>query len=299
MPASQRPLPVVEKVLVEPVTVAAFAREWDFTVLASELLREVASYVSVASCVLGSEPAWTRDQAAVGGNMVRLSKLLSALLDQTVQKKMETSTILNRLAFETIVNVRYLLANFSPELVDSFVRHSLKHERKLRDVIQANIQERGGEILPIEQRMLNSIERAAQVAGVTLDSVDLKDRAPWGGKDLRQRATTVGLEQPYRAVFGGTSHNVHGSWHDLYQFHLETNDVGAFTPNIDWGRPRPQPLFALGHLSLTAVAEFLIFIGGEATFDQLRPQLRDLAARITSVDEAHECYLSRKTWPAI
>ena len=299
MNASQVPLPAIERVTVDPAVVSAFTCEWDFMVLASELLREATSYVSVAACVLGSAPAWTRDQAAIGGNMVRLSKVLSAFLDQTVQKKMETSTILSRLAFETIVNVRYLIANFSPELVNSFVRHSLKHERRLHDIIQANIKERGGEALHIEQRMLSSIDRAARIAGVTLDSVDLRDRAPWGGKDLRQKAAAVGLQQPYLAVFGGMSHNVHGSWHDLYQFHLETDESGAFTPNIDWGRPRPQPLFALGHLALSAVAEFLIFIGGEAAFDQLRPQLRDLGARITSIDEAHESYLSGKTWPAI
>jgi hypothetical protein len=100
-------------------------------------------------------------------------------------------------------------------------------------------------------------------------------------------------------MFGGMSHNVHGSWQDLYKFHLETDEAGAFTPNLDWERPRPQPLFALGHLALTAVAEYLIFIGGEAGFNHQRPQLRDLAARITFVDEAHESYLSNKTWPAI
>ena len=192
-------------------------------VLASELLREVASYVCVAACTLGQAPTWARDQAAVGGNMVRLYKLLSAFLDQTVQKRFETSTIISRLAFETIVNAQYLMANFSPELVDSFIGHSLRHERTLRDRIQANIQGRGGQVLPIEQRMLNSIDRAGRIAGVTLDSVDLKNRAPWGGKDLRQKAEAVGLEVAYLAVFGGMSHNVHGSWHDLYQFHLETD----------------------------------------------------------------------------
>jgi hypothetical protein len=298
-PTSKRPYPVIERVTVDPVAIAAFTREWDFMVLASELLREVTSYVSVTACALGSAPAWTRDQAAVGGNMVRLSKLLSAFLDQVVQKRYETSTILSRLTFETIVSARYLIASFSPELVNSFVRHSLRHERRLQDTIQANIQERGGAILPIEQRMLSSIDRAARIAGVALDSVDLKDRAPWGGKDLRQKAAAVGLEQAYLAVFGGMSHNVHGSWHDLYQFHLETDEAGAFTPKLDWGRPRPQPLFALGHLALYAAADFLMFIGGEAATDQLREQLRDLGARISSVDQAHESYLSGKIWPVI
>ena len=39
--------------------------------------------------------------------------------------------------------------------------------------------------------------------------------------------------------------------------------------------------------------------GGDAAMDHLREQLRDLGARIESVDEAHETYLSGKTWPAI
>jgi hypothetical protein len=299
MTATKGPFPAIERVTVDPVSIAAFSREWDFMILASELLREVASYVTVAACTLGPAPAWTRDQAAVGGNMVRLFKLLSAFLDQTVQKKMETSTILSRLTFETIVNVRYLIANFSPEMIDTFVRHSLRHERRLRDRIEANIKERGGVVRQIEERMLKSIDRAARIAGVALDSVDLKDRAPWGGKDLRQKAAVVGLEEAYLAVFGGMSHNVHGLWHDLYHFHLETDENGAFTPNLDWGRPRPQPLFALGHLAITAVSDFVIFIGGETTFDHLREQLRDLGERITSVDEAHESYLSGKAWPAI
>ncbi|WP_316203352.1 DUF5677 domain-containing protein [Bradyrhizobium sp. SZCCHNS3051] len=299
MTAQRTEFPVVERVNVDPAAVAAFSREWDFMILASELLREVTSYVSVAACTLGEAPTWTRDQAAVGGNLVRLTKLLSAYLDQIVQKRFETSMILSRLAFETIVNARYLIANFSPELVNMFVRHSLRHERRLRDTIQANIAERGGEVLHIEQRMLNSIDRAARTAGITLDSVDLRDRTPWGGKDLRRKAEAVGFGEAYLAVFGGMSHNVHGSWHDLYQFHLDVDDAGGFTPKLEWCRPRPQPLFALGHLSLYAVTDFLTFIGGETAIDQFRGQLRDLDERIEYVDKAHESYLSRKTWPAI
>ena len=249
MTASREPFPVIDRVGVDPVAVASYTRDWDFMTLASELLREVTSYVCVAACTLGSAPAWSRDQAAVGGNMVRLSKLLWAFLDQTVQKHNETCTILSRLAFESIVNARYLIANFSPDLISSFVRQSLRHERRLQDRIQANIQERGGDVLHIEQRMLHSIGRAVRIAGVALDSVDLKNRAPWGGKDLRQKAEAIGLNEAYLAVFGGMSHNVHGSWHDLYQFHVETDENGAFKPNLEWGRPRPQPLFALGHLA--------------------------------------------------
>jgi hypothetical protein len=123
-------------------------------------------------------------------------------------------------------------------------------------------------------------------------------RTPWGGNGLRQKAEAVGLDEAYLAVFGGMSHNVR-SWHDLHRVHLETDENGAFTPNLEWGRPRPQPLFALGHLALGAVADFLAFIGGEEAIGQMREKLRDLDVRINVVDQAHEAYLSGETWPAI
>ena len=116
--------------------------------------------------------------------MVRLYKLASGLLDQTMQKRAETTVIFARLVFETCVNVRYLVAHFSPELVDSYVRHSLRHERKVLDTIQQSVASRGGTYLPIEDRMLRSLARAERLAGVALSSVDLTDRAPWGGKNL-------------------------------------------------------------------------------------------------------------------
>jgi hypothetical protein len=299
MSATESSFPAIEEVAVDPAKVAGYTREWDFMVLASELLREVASYVCVAACTLGPAPTWTRDQAAVGGNMVRLFKLLSAFLDQTVQRRYETSSILSRLAFESIVNARYLIANFSPELVDSYIRHSLKHERRLLNRIQANAAQRGGELLSIEERMIKSINRAARIAGVSLDGIDPNDRSNWGNKNLREKTKAVGLEGAYEAIFGGMSHNVHGSWHDLYQFHLETDEDGAFTPNLEWGRPRPQPLFALGLLSVEAIYHFFGFIGGDATLGQVRERLEGLTGRLLAADRGHEAYLTRKRWPEI
>ncbi|KGW22140.1 DUF5677 domain-containing protein [Burkholderia pseudomallei] len=295
----ENPFPPIERIEVDPATIGGYTRESQFVELAFNLLREVASYVCIAACTLGPAPAWNRDQAAIGGNMVRLFKLLSAFLDQTVQDRPETSSIISRLAFETIVNVRYMVANFSPTLIDSYVRHSLRHERRLWDMVNANIAGRGGEVLPIEQRMLNSLDRAARVAGIALDSIDLKDKAPWGRKDLRQKAVEIGLDGAYEAVFGGMSHNVHGSWQDVYQFHLETDGDGLFRPKLEWGRLRPQALFALGVIALGAVHDFIRFIGGEGAVQLVRAALEDLTGRLRIADEAHEAYLAGKQWPEI
>ena len=114
----------------------------------------------IAACILGPDGTWSRDQAAIGGNMVRLHKLFSNLLDQTVQRRRETSFISARLVFETIVTVQFLIQEFSPELIESYVSHSLAHEKRLLNDINDNIKARDGLVLPIEDRMMKSIERA-------------------------------------------------------------------------------------------------------------------------------------------
>lgn len=293
MTVSRSPFPDVERVNIDPSVLAGFTREWEFTALSVDLGREVASFTCVAASTMGETSAWSRDRAAVGGNVVRLFKLLSSLLDQTCQKRRETTVIAGRLAFETLVNIRFLIANFSPELVESYIRHSLRHERELWDEIQANIAQRGGEVLPIEMRMLASLERTTEKTGITLDSINLRDKAPWGGKHLRHKAEAIGLGDAYQGVFGGMSHNVHGAWQDLNDYHLEANDEGGFTPKLEWRRPRPQLLLVLGVLVVEALPEVFRFLGGEEAFNQLRDRLADLHQRLVAVDQAHEAYLTR------
>jgi hypothetical protein len=264
-------------------------------VLATELLREVASYICIAACTLGENPKWTRDQAAVGGNMVRLYKLLWTFLDQTCQKHGETSLIISRLIFETLVNVRYLMANHTPALVDSYIKYSLRHERKLLNEIEKNISDRQDEIQPIEERMIGSIQRTAQIAAIDLNSIDLKDKRPWGNKNLFEKSKSIGLDQVYEAFFGGQSHFIHGAWQDLHSFHLKADSEGGFTPRIEWARPRPQVTLSLGLIVLDAAIEFIRFIGGISASDHLNEKIIDLRKRIIEVDDAHEVYLQKKT----
>jgi Family of unknown function (DUF5677) len=295
--------PEVERAEIDPATMATFQHESPFVGLAFNLLAEAAQYVCVAACIMGERPTWDRDRAVIGGNMVRLYKLASGLLDQTMQDRAETGVIFARLIFETCVNVRYLVANFSRELLDSYVRHSLRHDRKLLNEIQENIASRGGTLLPIEDRMLRSLARAERLAGIALNSVDLKDRAPWGGKHLHDKAKAVGLEYIYLAAFAGLSHDVHGSWHNIYQYQLETDDAedapSEFRPSLKWTIPRPQHLFSLSTILVSTTIVAVGFLGGEAALSQLEPKLRDLQQRVAAADEAHELYLSSKKWPEI
>lgn len=176
------PFPVIDRVDVSPERIASFKSERDYVGLGLDLMIEAGSYITIAACILGSDGTWTRDQAVIGGNMVRLYKLFSAMLDQTVQHRRETSFILARLAFETIVAIRFLLQEYGPELVDSYVKHSLDHERRLLAAMEQNISARSGLTLPIEDRMRRSIDRIFRSSALTLQELPAKRERDWGGK---------------------------------------------------------------------------------------------------------------------
>ena len=80
---------------------------------------------------------------------------------------------------------------------DQFVRFSLAPERNHYGVIQKNVAKRGGEILPIERRMLKSIDRVCRISGV--DITDVKPKmGDWGG-GLRNRLIALGEGEWYAA----------------------------------------------------------------------------------------------------
>lgn len=274
---------------VRPDALNAISSEQDFVGLSVDLLVEAASIVCVAACILPPTGSWSRNQAIVGGNVVRLYKLLSALLDQTCQHRRETTFIFSRLAFENIVNIRYLIRCSSNDLFDSYVRYSLQHEVHLLSRIEKNISERGNLELPIERRMIASIQTTEQRSEISLNEVGKQKN--WGGKNLYERCREVDLDEAYIAAFGGPSHSVHGNWVDLLEYHVACDD-GTFAPNLEWHSPRPQPLFVLALLSVETVALYLEFIS-EGLWERLESRLGDLRNRILVVDRAHESFLNR------
>ena len=299
MDQTESPFPKIKKADVSDEKLADFKNEADFVGLGIDLMIEVGSYVTIAASILGPDGTWDRGQAAVGGNVVRLYKLFSAMLDQTVQQRRETSFIIARLAFETVVNTQFLIQEHSNDLVDSYFNHSLHHERRLVDKITASIVARDGVILPIDERMLSSIERLCVMSGTSINELPEGRERNWGGKNLFEKAKAVGLDEAYLAMFSGASQNVHGAWGDIYAHHLTCTDDGKFTPNLDWGRPRPQLLFSIAFLSIDVAIAFAGFIGGDNVADLLDADIDDLRQRIEKADRAHEAYLGGNTWPQI
>ncbi len=130
----------IEAVEINEDEVRGFGSEGDFVAKSVDLLIEVGSYVSVAASLYRSvDMTWNRDEAVLGGHMIRLYKLIDALLDQTCKNRRETSFAIARLVFECIVNLRYLVTNSSEELFRIYRLYSLQHELRLLKRIETNV----------------------------------------------------------------------------------------------------------------------------------------------------------------
>ena len=273
-----------------------FHSENQFMPLSLELFKEVGIITSILSCTYrldsSNQPRkFNRNEAILGGLMVRINKLQIALLDQICQKRMEIAHILFRCLSESIINLMYLLKRQNDTLFDEFIEYSLREEKRLLNYINENIRSRGYE-LPIEKRMKESIKRAFDISGFSSKQVDETKWKPWGEK-IYERAKNIGMEKEYLPIFGLPSHSVHGNWQDLITYHLHYKD-GKFLADTNWGHPRPHILFVAALFSAEINKLYL---------DELIPDcldkhkiidlLNDLIERVRIAVALHEQYLQR------
>ncbi|MEO6067776.1 MAG: DUF5677 domain-containing protein [Gemmatimonadales bacterium] len=283
---------------VDPSSVKAYAREQQHLVLATDLFRESAQWVVLLGSALhGTSTTWNREQAILGGHLVRLAKLMKAAIVSARDDTGDMLWVQIRLIAETLVNFRFLLANRAADIFTSYVHHSLQHERTLLDKISHNVAARGGGVLPIERRMRSSVERTFSNSQVELSSLPTKRIRDWGGGNVFERARALGLEEAYVGIFGGPSRNVHGNWQDLLQHHLVVVEPGQFTPRFEDARVRPHPYFGLGKLTVEGLLDYVTYLGVREA-PELHHRLKDLLGRLIAADELHEEYLQARSGTA-
>jgi len=286
-------IPKIERVEFSAAALEAFTSEDEFNELAVKLGVEFGSWVCVSASLLpGAERGWNRHESVLAGHLVRFYKLVSGILDQTCQHRREMAFIFGRLAFECVTNIQYLVKTNSPEVYDSYIAYSLRHEKRLQAKILENIKLRGGEILPIEQRMLSSIAASFETSGLASEQITKQMMERWKNVDLYQRAKQVGLDEAYLGMFAGPSHSVHGNWQDLIEYHLVSKENGFF-PQLEWRHPRPQLLGTIIILGLETLMIYLEHAFEEASH-HIDPNLEDLLERAYTFNRGHENFISAR-----
>ncbi|SFI77841.1 hypothetical protein SAMN05421638_1106 [Kaistella treverensis] len=198
----------------------------------------------------------TRDEAILGGNLIRLAKLNTSLVQNTCQNKLEICFILNRCIYENQINILYFLRNGEENNYKNYVKNSLITEKEFYKNIQENITKRDGQELPIEKRMKISIENSFEISDIEME--ELNKSSNW--KNLKKRLEKISISddvsQTYNIFYGLSSHSIHGNWQDLIQHHIIQDDDETFTLNYDWNSPRANLLEAVILFNLIVSKDF-------------------------------------------
>jgi len=258
-----------------------------------ELYKETMSVVNLVSRLFDQEAAenggWLRNQAICAGLLVRISKFMLVVTQLSAGgNRADVVAALNRSILETAINLEFLVTTQDDTYFDKFVTLGLGPERELYDSIQANIAARGGMVLPIECRMLSSINDVCRMSGVKIENVERKHKE-WAG-NVRARLLAVGKEKQYAAMMRIPSHAVHGSWVDLYKNHLSVDEnSGLFSPKSSFSEVDERLLGPIAFLVLDATAPYLLrYFSEMPETGLLLTRMAGLVNRIVVVGDAHE-----------
>lgn len=262
-----------------------------FGALVYELYKEAGGLVCISSAVYFGDTAdaikLKRNQAICAGLLVRIAKyMVSAVKLSADIEHGETVHALNRCIIESTVNLRYLLLKDDDEVYDRFVKNSLVAERELYDVIQENIEERGGEQLAIEKSMLTSIEDTCEQSGIVVEEINPRPGS-WGGS-FRDKLTALGYDWPaYTVLERIPSHAIHGDWVDLVKYHLLSKGDG-FEPNYDRLNTDGELLSPIGIFVVEAARDYLRKYFDLPDAEPLQQRLDSVQERLRRVESARQ-----------
>jgi hypothetical protein len=232
----------------------------------------------------------SKDDAVVGGNLVRLIKLNTSFLQNICENKIEICSILNRCIAETSINILYMLTDSEERVKRNYIKHSLITEKQLWETIKSNIKERKGDILNIETRMQNSIERSFDNSDFELDEVSRSSK--W--VSVKGRAELVAGELFYSVFYGIGSHAVHGNWQDILSNHLDKHEDG-FKLHLEWRRSRPQIIDGPVLFNLDVMNKFVkAELPGYSHFEILKSNYLALMTYAQILNKYHEELLTNQ-----
>jgi hypothetical protein len=137
----------------------------------------------------------------------------------------ETTAIVDRCIFESCVKVQWLCKQASEDFFERFIAEGLETELALKSQIETKIASRDGAILPIEQRMLGSIERCLRTSSLSDGQIGNSKKLP----NLASMLEFLGNERLTYVVGQKIgSHHVHGTWISLLLHYLEWGDDGNY-----------------------------------------------------------------------
>lgn len=259
---------------------------------AFELLKE-ASLLALGVSQFAPAEGHSRNSAILCALLSKGSKLTRAVLYVSQELGGERQQALVREILECAATLHYLLDEVPGDNhFDRYLQNSLVAEREFLRNVDQNVEERGGEPLPIEVRIRRSIAAAAEAGGFP-DLDALPGRQSIGFPNAEKLVAALGPNAYSTYRMGSVV--LHSQWSSLWLNHLELDDDGSFRVLDEDPAPRPQPLSLCCVLLVDLTRKYLRTAFPTASADLVAafdPQLQSLRGRIDRVRILHEQFLA-------
>lgn len=215
-----------------------FEAKRDFIPLFFDWYKFVANVTNVLSFVEPQSPDFAKiskhSYYVLSGLLHRCARLMLANTALSHEGRFgETASIVDRCLCETAVKIVWLCEADTDARVLRYMAASLNPECEFERLILDNISRRGGDRQPVEERMLASIQRHFDAAGLTREDARIAKKLP----DVATMIESSGYDRlDYIVLQRLGSHHIHGTWPSLLMHYLEASPSGefAFFPR---GRP--------------------------------------------------------------
>ncbi len=170
----------------------------------------------------------------------------------------ETTSLLDRCIFESCLKVEWLCYKRSEESFKRYLADGLKTEIELMAEIKGEIANREkGQTLNIEKRMLKSIKRHMDLAGLSEEEIKKIKKLP----DTAAMIEELGYQRlTYVVVQRIGSHHVHGTWSSLLLHYLEEKEGGKLVLKDHDCDTHPNQFVMLMFWVIKAMSAFIGFI---------------------------------------
>lgn len=168
----------------------------------------------------------------------------------------ESTSILDRCIFESCVILSWLCNSNIVDKFERYIASGLRTELELKSEIQKSIEKRGGTVLNIENRMLNSVNDCLSEAGFDDDKIKNTKGLP----DLAAMLTSIGHQRfSYTAGQRIGSHHVHGTWVGLRNHYIVLDEKSVYRTKQSTDTHINQYVY-ITYIVLEALSDFVNFV---------------------------------------
>jgi Family of unknown function (DUF5677) len=192
------------------------------------------------------------------GLLNRCARLMVANMRLSCTRRYgETTRLLDRCIAESAIKIRWLCRANQSERFIAFLADSLKKDLSLKELIDANVIKRGGSRLVIEARMLRSIQKCIDLAGLSEAEARAAKKLP----DFASICRDLDLgDEFYLTIQRIGSNPVHGTWTELVANYLDHEHGRGFSPRDHDVETQDVQFVVIARLVLAAITAFFEYV---------------------------------------